>query len=324
MSENKKYRVLLYYYYTTIENPEEFAKKHLKFCKELGLKGRILVAEEGINGTVSGTFEQTEAYMSEMKNDPRFADIIFKIDDSNSHAFKKMHVRPRKELVTLRLEDDINPRELTGKYLSPKEFYEAMQDENTIVLDARNDYEYDLGHFRGAIRPDIKAFRELPDWVRNNKDKFEGKKILTYCTGGIRCEKFSGWLVKEGFEDVGQLHGGIVTYGKDPEVQGQLWDGQCYVFDERIAVPVNQKEHVIVGRDYFDGQPCERYVNCANPECNKQILCSEENEHKYMRSCTDECRLHPRNLYIKEHGLTEEEVQERLLKLEEQKSAAHS
>ncbi len=123
---------------------------------------------------------------------------------------------------------------------------------------------------------------------------------------------------KEGFEDVSQLHGGIVTYGKDPEVQGELWDGQCYVFDERISVPVNQKEHVIVGKDYFTGEPCERYVNCANPECNKQIICSEENEHRYLRGCTHECRVHSRNLYVKEHGLSEEEVQERLEKLEEE------
>ncbi|WP_025729330.1 rhodanese-related sulfurtransferase [Heyndrickxia ginsengihumi] len=322
MEENKPYRVLLYYKYVTIENPEEFAKKHLKFCKELGLKGRILVAEEGINGTVSGLTEQTDRYIKEMKKDPRFSDMIFKVDKADDHAFKKMHVRPRKELVTLRLENDINPNEKTGKYLSPKEFYEAMQDENTVVLDARNDYEYDLGHFRGAIRPDIKAFRELPEWVREHKDELKGKKIVTYCTGGIRCEKFSGWLLEEGFEDVAQLHGGIVTYGNDPEVQGELWDGQLYVFDSRIAVPVNRKEHVIVGKDYFTGEPCERYVNCANPECNKQILCTEENEHKYMRSCSHECRVSPRNLYVKEHNLTEEEIAERLRIIEEENAVA--
>ncbi len=311
-----KYRVLLYYYYTPIEEPVEFAAEHLAFCKELGLKGRILVAKEGINGTVSGDFEQTQAYMDKMKSDPLFKDIVFKIDESDEHAFKKMHVRPRPELVNLSLEDDINPNELTGRYLSPQEFFEGLQDENTIVLDARNDYEYELGHFRGAVKPDIKNFRELPQWVRDNREMFEGKKILTYCTGGIRCEKFSGWLVREGFEDVGQLHGGIATYGKDPEVKGQLWDGQMYVFDERIAVPINQVEHVIVGRDHFTGEPCERYVNCANPECNDQILCSEENEHKYMRSCSHECRTHPRNRYVVEHDLTEEEVNDRLSKLE--------
>ncbi|MGE7904235.1 rhodanese-related sulfurtransferase [Peribacillus sp. NPDC094092] len=319
--ETKPYRVLLYYLYVPIENHEEFAAEHLAACKALELKGRILVAAEGINGTVSGTIEQTNKYMDMMKSDPRFADIVFKIDEAEGHAFKKMHVRPRNELVTLRLEEDINPNRTTGKYLSPKEFFEQMQDENTIVLDARNDYEFDLGHFRGAIKPEITNFRELPDWVQENREMFEGKKILTYCTGGIRCEKFSGWLVEEGFEDVSQLHGGIATYGKDPEVQGELWDGQMYVFDERIAVPINQKEHVIVGRDIYSGEPCERYVNCANPECNKKILCSEENEHKHMRSCTHECRVHPRNRYVVEHNLSEEEVAERLQQIEETSTA---
>ncbi|GAQ16635.1 sulfurtransferase [Oceanobacillus picturae] len=315
--ENLNYQVLLYYQYVPIEDPESFATEHLKFCKELELKGRILVAAEGINGTVSGTVEQTEKYMEAMHTDPRFADMVFKIDEHDGHAFKKMHVRPREEIVSLRLEDDINPLETTGNYLSPKEFFEAMQEEDTVVIDARNDYEYDLGHFRGAIRPEIETFRELPDWIKENKEQFKDKKVLTYCTGGIRCEKFSGWLLEEGFEDVSQLHGGIVSYGKDPEVQGELWDGQCYVFDNRISVPINRKEHVVVGVDYFDGQPCERYVNCANPECNQQILCSEENEHKYMRGCTHECRVSPRNLYVEEHGLSEQEVEERLTALGE-------
>ncbi|MDG4965135.1 rhodanese-related sulfurtransferase [Lactococcus lactis] len=310
------YRVLLYYQYVPIEDGETFAQKHLADCKELGLKGRILVADEGINGTVSGTIEQTNAYMELMKNDPRFSSTIFKIDEAEQNAFKKMHVRYRPELVNLSLEDDVNPLELTGAYLDPKEFREAMLDENTVVIDARNDYEFDLGHFRGAIRPEIRSFRELPQWIRDNKEQFMEKRVLTYCTGGIRCEKFSGWLVREGFKDVGQLHGGIATYGKDPEVQGDLWDGQMYVFDSRIAVPINQKEHVIVGRDWFDGNPCERYINCGNPECNRQMLASEENEAKYLGACSHECRVHPNNRYIKAHQLSNQEVQERLALLE--------
>lgn len=310
------YRVLLYYQYAPIEDGETFAQKHLADCKELGLKGRILVADEGINGTVSGTIEQTNAYMELMKNDPRFSSTIFKIDEAEQNAFKKMHVRYRPELVNLSLEDDVNPLELTGAYLDPKEFREAMLDENTVVIDARNDYEFDLGHFRGAIRPEIRSFRELPQWIRDNKEQFMEKRVLTYCTGGIRCEKFSGWLVREGFKDVGQLHGGIATYGKDPEVQGDLWDGQMYVFDSRIAVPINQKEHVIVGRDWFDGSPCERYINCGNPECNRQMLASEENEAKYLGACSHECRVHPNNRYIKAHQLSNQEVQERLALLE--------
>lgn len=303
--------------YVPIENAEEFRDEQFALCEELELKGRILVASEGINGTVSGTVEQTDRYMEVMKQDPRFSEMVFKIDEADEHAFKKLRVRHRPELVTLRLENDINPLETTGNYLSPKEFFEAMQQEDTIVIDARNDYEFDLGHFRGAVRPDIRNFRELPEWIRENKEMFEDKKVLTYCTGGIRCEKFSGWLKEEGFEDVGQLHGGIVTYGKDPEVQGELWDGQCYVFDERISVPVNQKEHVIVGKDHFDGQPCERYVNCANPACNRKILASEENEHKYLRSCSHECRVNPRNRYVKEHGLTDEEFAQRVKEVQE-------
>lgn len=312
----KEYRVLLYYKYIAIEDPETFAAEHLAACKEIGLKGRILVSHEGINGTCSGTIEQTDAYMDMMNNDERFKDIMWKMDDADEHAFKKMHVRAKKEIVHLGLEEDINPNELTGTYLSPKEFFEQMQQEDTIVLDARNDYEYDLGHFRGSVRPDIRNFRDLPQWIKDNKDKLEGKKILTYCTGGIRCEKFSGWLKREGFEDVGQLHGGIHTYGTDPEVKGQLWDGQMYVFDNRIAVPINRVEHVIVGKDHFDGTPCERYVNCANPECNDKILSSEENEHKYMRSCSHECRTHPRNRYVVEHNMTPEQVEERLAAIE--------
>ncbi|MFJ8065850.1 rhodanese-related sulfurtransferase [Psychrobacillus sp. NPDC096426] len=314
--ETNAYRVLLYYKYVPIEDPVTFAQEHLAACKEIGLKGRILVSDEGINGTCSGTIEQTDAYMEMMKADDRFADMVYKIDEAEGHAFKKMHVRPKREIVHLGLADDINPNELTGKYLSPKEFFEQMQAEDTIVIDARNDYEFDLGHFRGAIRPDIRNFRDLPDWMLENREMFEGKKVLTYCTGGIRCEKFSGWLVREGFEDVAQLHGGIATYAKDPEVRGQLWDGQMYVFDERIAVPINQVEHVIVGKDHFTGEPCERYVNCANPDCNDKILCSEENEHKYLRSCSHDCRVHPRNRYIVEHNLSEEEVAERLAAIE--------
>ncbi|KAB7668844.1 rhodanese-related sulfurtransferase [Bacillus sp. B1-b2] len=320
---NKPYRVLLYYKYVTIENPEEFTMEHLAFCKELGLLGRILVSSEGINGTVSGTVEQTDKYMEFFKQDPRFADTIFKIDEEDGHAFKKMHVRTKKELVNLNLENDVNPLETTGKHLKPDEWLEQMQSPDTVIIDARNDYEFDLGHFRGAIKPDIETFRELPEWIKENKEMLEGKKILTYCTGGVRCEKFSGWLLKEGFEDVSQLDGGIVTYGKDPEVQGELWDGQCYVFDQRISVPVNRKEHVVVGRDLFSGEPCERYVNCANPECNRKMLCSEENEEKYMRSCSHECRTHPRNLYAKKHNLTPEEVEVRaneILSWEENKA----
>ena len=306
------YQVLLYYKYTTINDPETFATEHLDFCKDLELKGRILVSTEGINGTVSGTTEATNKYMEAMQADPRFKDITFKIDAAEGHAFKKMHVRPRKEIVALDLEEDVNTNELTGKYLSPIEFKQALESDDTIVIDARNDYEYDLGHFRGAVRPNITRFRDLPDWIKENKEQFMDKKIVTYCTGGIRCEKFSGWLLKEGFEDVAQLKDGIATYGKDPETQGELWDGKMYVFDERISVEINQVEKTVVGKEWFDGTPCERYINCSNPDCNKQILVSEENEARYLGACSHECATHERNRYVAKHNISEEEKAQRL------------
>ena len=291
------YRVLLYYHYVEILDPEAVVEEHLAYCLELGVKGRIYIAPEGINGTISGTTEQVDTYIEYMDQHPLFHGMVFKSDEADDHAFIKMHVRVKPELVNFRLDEDVNPKEITGQYLEPAEFYERLQDPNTIVIDARNDYEHDVGHFKGAIKPDIHNFRELPRWIQENKELLEGKRIMAYCTGGVRCEKFTGWLKREGFHDVAQLHGGIVTYGKDPVAQGQFWEGQCYVFDKRLVVPVNQVNPTIVGRDWFDGTPCERYINCANPECNRQILCSEHNEVLYRASCTDECRVHPLNRY---------------------------
>lgn len=299
MGSQKRYRILLYYQFVSIDNPEEFAKEHLDYCIDLGLKGRILVASEGINGTVSGAVEQTQKYMDYLHKDPRFADMPFKIDEADHHAFKKMFVRLKSELVTFRVEDAPAPFEKTGKYLEPKEFYKALQDEDVIVIDGRNDYEYDIGHFRGAIRPNVKSFREFPKWIRENLDQYKDKKIITYCTGGVRCEKLTGWMLDEGFHDVAQLHGGIVTYGKDPEVQGRLWDGKCYVFDERISVPINRtEEDKVIGKCHYCGEPEDRYINCANPLCNKKIIAHPHCEEEHSGYCSSNCE--------KQHQLQQE------------------
>lgn len=292
-SEASAYQVLLYYKYVEIVDPEYFARKHLKFCKSLDLKGRVLVGEEGINGTVSGPIEDTERYMKELRNDPRFADMEFKIDGAEAHTFKKMHVRARNEIVSLRLDEDINPNELTGNYLEPREFMSALERDDVIVIDARNDYEYDIGHFRNAIRPNIKAFRELPEWIEENLADQKDKKVLTYCTGGIRCEKFSGYLKKKGFNDVSQLHGGIVTYGKDPEVQGKYFDGKCFVFDDRLAVDVNQTDDKkVVGKCYHCKADAETYINCANVECDKLHIVCDECLESHSHYCSSDCEEH--------------------------------
>jgi UPF0176 protein len=225
-----------------------------------------------------------------MRQIPLFKDLVVKIDESDSHAFKKIFVRPKKELVTFRLEEDVDPNELTGTHLKPKDFYEKLQQEDVIVIDGRNYYEYDIGHFRGAIRPEVESSRDFPEWIRENLSQYKDRPILTYCTGGIRCEKLSGFLLKEGFKDVSQLDGGIVTYGKDPEVQGKLFDGKCYVFDERISVPVNHTdEDIIVGRCYHCGKPEDRYINCANDDCHKKHVCCTECEDEHNSFCSLEC-----------------------------------
>lgn len=288
---NKPYRVLLYYKFIKIEDPQTFAKEHLEFCKELGLKGRILVAEEGINGTISGTVEATQAYIDAMHRDERFSDMVFKIDEEDQMAFRKMYVRPRKSIIILLPEDDVNPNEIVGAYLKPKEWHEMLQRDDVIIVDGRNDYEYEVGHFRGAIKPDVKNFKEFPGWIENNLSEYKDKKILTYCTGGIRCEKLTGVFLNQGFNEVYHLEGGIVTYGKDPEVQGRLWDGKCYVFDNRITVPINStEEDIIISKCSHCGNPSDRYINCSNDDCHDQHICCEECESKFEGFCSQDCR----------------------------------
>ncbi|GIP48106.1 putative rhodanese-related sulfurtransferase [compost metagenome] len=287
--EPHAYRVLLFYKFVRIEDPAAFTAEHLQYCKELGLKGRILIAAEGINGTLSGTVEQTEKYMNDLRTNPLFADIVFKIDEAEGHTFKKMFVRHKEELVTFRYEEELDPNVISGKRLSPAEFYEQLQQDDVIVLDGRNDYEYDIGHFRGAIRPEIDSFREFPEWIRQNLGDHKDKKILTYCTGGIRCEKLTGFLLNEGFNDVAQLEGGIVTYGKDPQVNGRLFDGKCYVFDERISVPINRTdEDIVIASCFHCGITHDRYINC--PVCNLQYVCCEDCEDEHHGFCSDACR----------------------------------
>jgi UPF0176 protein len=289
--QDAPYQVLLYYLYTDIENPEAFRDAHRALCEELELKGRIIVGKEGINGTVSGTVANCDKYREAMAADPVTATTEFKIDPEQGHVFPKLSVKARDEIVTLGLgEDDFSPNDCTGNYMEPAEWKDAIKDPNAVIIDARNDYEWDLGRFKNSIRPPVPAFRDLPQWIRDNREKFEGKKILTYCTGGIRCEKFSGFLVKEGFEDVSQLHGGIVKYGKDPVAKGEDFDGQCYVFDKRIGVPVNHVNPEVVATCVNCGEPSERYVNCANKMCNAQHFCCEKCEEASLRCCCDECR----------------------------------
>lgn len=287
------YEVLLYYRYVPIADPEAYRDEQHALCESLDLRGRIIVGREGINGTVSGTVEACRRYREAMGADPRTADMGFKIDPADDHVFPKLSVKARDEIVTLGLpsEEDIDPNHLTGERLSPREFHEKMGRENTVVIDGRNDYESELGHFHGAICPPIRNFREFPAWLEEHREELEGREILTYCTGGIRCEKLSGFLRQEGFEQVYQLEGGIVTYGKDPETAGRDFDGLCYVFDERIGVEVNHTEtHRIISRCRYCGTAEPHYGNCQWPECNEQIFVCPDCRAQHGLYCSETCR----------------------------------
>jgi len=291
------FQVLLFYRYATIDDPESYLKEHRALCEELELLGRIIVGKEGINGTVSGTVENTTAYIKHMKSDPLTSGMEFKIDPEESHVFPKLSIKAREEIVTLGIpeEDDFDPNQISGERLSPREFYEAMQEDGVIIIDGRNQYEAKIGHFKGAICPDIGNFREFPDWLKEHGDEFRGKKILTYCTGGIRCEKLSGLLVKEGFEDVSQLDGGIVKYSKSPEVQGRDFDGLCYVFDQRVAVEVNHTDtRKVISHCRHCGVEEFNYCNCQWPDCNDQIFLCPECKEKNGQFCGDNCSEHAR------------------------------
>lgn len=289
----KRYQTLLYYCYTAIDNAEQFAADHLNFCKSLGLVGRIIVADEGLNGTVSGTFESCKSYMNFIHNDVRFAKTEFKIDEVEEPSFIKMHCRYKSEIVYSGLRDPniIDPKKKTGVHLEPKDFMEMKDRDDVIILDVRSNYEHSLGKFKNAVTLDIDNFRDFPAKI-NELAKYKDKKILTYCTGGIKCEKASALLLHEGFPEVYQLHGGIIKYGK--EAEGKDFEGQCYVFDNRVAVEVNKVNPKVISTCYNCGTITAKMINCANPECNEHFTQCDDCGIALDGCCCDTCKAHPR------------------------------
>ena len=287
-----QYHTLLYYCYSPIENAEQFAADHLEFCKSLGLVGRIIVAEEGLNGTVSGTVEACKAYMDAIYVDGRFNHTEFKIDEVEEPSFIKMHCRYKPEIVHSGLRDpkEIDPTKKTGKHLEPKEFMEMKDQEDVVILDVRSNYEHTVGRFKNAVTLDIENFREFPEKVKE-LEHLKGKKILTYCTGGIKCEKASALLLKEGFEEVYQLHGGIIKYGK--EAGGKDFEGDCYVFDNRVTVPVNTVNPTVISTCRNCGTQTKKMINCANAKCNEHFTQCDECGWKLDGCCSTECQSVP-------------------------------
>lgn len=285
------YQVLLYYCYTKVEDPEEFRLKHHRFCLDLELRGRIIVAEEGLNGTVSGTVESCQKYMAELDADPRFRNMEFKVEECEEMAFQKLNVRLKKEIVNSGLYN-INPTKRTGEYIEPEDFRDLLEKraEEYVLLDVRSNYEHKMGRFKNAVTLDIDNFREFKDHIAD-LDELKGKKVITYCTGGIKCEKASAYLLEQGFENVFQLHGGIIKYGL--ETDGSGFEGSCYVFDKRLSTEINHKDPSVISTCFNCGAISDRMVNCANPNCNNHVVICDECGHELEGACSQECQSHP-------------------------------
>lgn len=285
----KDYLILLYYCYTKIEDPEAFRIQHHLFCIEHNLLGRIIIAEEGINGTISGKKTDCKAYMRHLKADPRFSHVEFKIEPYETHAFQKLNVRVKDEIVHSGLKH-IDPRHKTGDYIEPQEFKKIKDDQDVVIVDVRSSYEHNIGKFKNAISFDIDNFRDFPEKAKQ-LEKHKDKKIITYCTGGIKCEKASAYLLEKGFKNVYQLHGGIIKYGI--EEGGEDFEGKCYVFDNRVVADINKVNPTIISRCYICNTDCDRMVNCANPECNKHVPICENCAEKMDGACSEKCEKHP-------------------------------
>jgi len=284
-----EYLILLYYCYTRIENPEEFRIAHHTYCVKHNLRGRIIIAGEGINGTISGLKADCEKYMTDLHADPRFVSTEFKVEKHEGHAFAKINVRVKDEIVHSGL-THIDPTNRTGTYLEPHEFKQMKDDEDVVIVDVRSNYENNVGRFKNAIYFDYENFRDFPEKV-SELEPFKDKKVITYCTGGIKCEKASAYLLERGFKNVYQLHGGIIKYGI--EEGGQDFEGKCYVFDNRIVADVNRVNPSVISVCYHCGTNCDRMVNCANPDCNKHVPLCEKCAEEMEGACSATCKSHP-------------------------------
>jgi UPF0176 protein len=293
MENTNNYQVIAYYHYVHIANAEELVPAHLKFCQSIGIRGRIYIANEGINGTISGTIDACKAYMDYLKADPLFKNTEFKIDEYHEHAFNRLHVRYKQEIVHsgLRNPKEIDPTVETGKHLTGQEFASFKDADDVVVIDVRSNYETRLGQFKNSVTLDIENFREFPDKVAE-LEKYKDKKIVTVCTGGIKCEKASAYLIKKGFKDVYQLHNGIIGYAK--ETGGKDFDGSLYVFDGRVSIPINNINPTAIANCKKCGIPTMRNLNCANVECNEQFNMCESCSNEMEGACSDTCKVHPR------------------------------
>jgi len=266
-----------FYKFVEIADPVALRPALLAACAERGINGSILLAQEGINGTISGEADELASFFAWLRQDARFKDLETKESPAPGHPFGRMKVRLKKEIVTLGV-PEANPAHAVGTYVEPEDWNALIQSPDVILVDTRNDYEFKIGTFKGAIDPKTRSFRQFPDFVRQNLDPARHKRVATFCTGGIRCEKATSYLVQQGFKDVYRLKGGILKYLETVPQEQSLWEGECFVFDERVALG-----HGVALGSHGMCRACGSPVplnevqpeECAEVSPSPQILCAD-------------------------------------------------
>ena len=235
-----KFTIITFYQFKKIDDIINIKNELVHFCKFNKIKGTIILAEEGINGTIASLFESIKKFESHLLS-LGFANYNPKYSYSKLMPFFRLKIRNKKEIVTLRSKD-VDPENITGKKIKPRDWNNFISDKETILIDVRNNFEVEMGTFKNSINPNTKSFTEFKSYLKNNLNKAKDKKIAMFCTGGIRCEKISSYMIKKGFKDVNQLHGGILSYLEKTSHENSLWNGECFVFDNRVSVKNELKD----------------------------------------------------------------------------------
>lgn len=229
------FTVCALYHFTRFDNHEALRQPLHDLCRDQQITGTLLLAKEGINGTVAGPKAGIDTLIAHIKSLPGCEDFVWKLSTAQDRPFARMKVRLKKEIVTMG-QPDVDPLAKVGHYVEPKDWNELIQSPDVVVIDTRNDYEVAIGTFEGAIDPETATFREFPAWWEKNKDRFHNKRVAMFCTGGIRCEKSTNYLLGQGVEDVYHLQGGILKYLEEVPQDNSTWNGECFVFDGRVSV----------------------------------------------------------------------------------------
>lgn len=258
------YTIAALYHFTRFADPAAIRPALLDLCQTQQVKGTLLLANEGINGTIAGPRAGIDAVLTHIRTLPGCADLEWKEATSDHPPFARMKVRLKKEIVTMG-QPDVDPKARVGNYVEPEDWNDLIRSDDVVLIDTRNDYEVAIGTFEGAIDPKTDTFREFPQWWEDNKDRFHNKRVAMFCTGGIRCEKSTNFLLGQGVEDVYHLKGGILRYLEEMPADDSTWQGECFVFDNRVSV----------GHGLAEGP----HILCHG--CRRPILPSDKSRPEY-------------------------------------------